>query len=220
MTTRLVSHRALEDVQCIALHSRETALHLYVRRRKHWLFMLDLGFGIPFGCGQELKGRNYRIIKGQAYTRRKYIHGSPPPKISKFVMGDMKGHYDYRVSLVCGAPVQIRHNALEAARVAANKVLLDAIGETGYRIHLKVYPHVVLRENKMIATAGADRLQEGMRRAFGKPIGLAARVKANQTLLDIFVNENALEHAKKALKVSATKLPVSTRITAEKVVAA
>src|SRR3989442_15465786 len=79
--------------------------------------------------------------------------------------------------------VQIRHNALESARVSANKVLFDKYGETGYRLQLCVYPHIILRENKMIATAGADRLQEGMRRAFGKPTGRAARVHDGQSIL-------------------------------------
>ena len=118
-----------------------------------------------------MRGRNYRTTRGQAYTRGKYIHGSPPSKISKFMMGDTKSHFEYRFSLVAQSPTQIRHNALEAARVAANKVLFDSLGETGYKIHLRVYPHIVLRENRMIATAGADRLQEGMRRSFGKPSG-------------------------------------------------
>ena len=90
------------------------------------------------------------------------------------MMGDTKSKFEYRFSLVAQGPVQIRHNALEAARVAANKVMFDALGEAGYKIHLRVYPHVILRENRMIATAGADRLQEGMRRAFGKPSGRAA----------------------------------------------
>lgn len=165
-----------------------------------------------------MKGRNYRLIKGQPYTREEYIHGVPPTKISKFVMGDTKSHFEQRVSLVAQAPVQVRHNALEAARIAANKVLFDALGETGYKIHLRVYPHVVLRENRMIATAGADRLQEGMRRAFGKPTGRAARLKHGQPILDIYVNSNAVEHARKALRVAATKLPVECVISQEHLV--
>jgi large subunit ribosomal protein L10e len=172
-------------------------------------------------CAEEdsiMKGRNYRIPKGQPYTRGEFIHGSPPPKISKFIMGDLKSKYDYRVSLLANAPVQIRHNALEAARIAANKVMLDKLGETGYLLHLRLYPHIVLRENKMISTAGADRLQEGMRRAFGKPIGRAARVKTNQPILDIYVNEEALEHAKHALQVGSSKLPVASRIVYERIV--
>jgi len=166
-----------------------------------------------------MKGRNYRQPKGQAYTRGKYIHGSPPPKISKFTMGDMKSHFEYKFSLVAQSPVQIRHNALEAARVSANKVLFDALGETGYKIELRVYPHIILRENRMIATAGADRLQEGMRRSFGKPSGRAARIKTGQSILDIHVNSNALDHAKAALRVGSTKLPVACVITQERLVA-
>ena len=163
-----------------------------------------------------MRGRNYRQPKGQPYTRGKYIHGSPPPKISKFMMGDLKSNFEYRVSLVAQGPVQIRHNALEAARVSANKVLFDVLGEVGYKIHLKVYPHVILRENRMIATAGADRLQEGMRRSFGKPSGRAARIKTGQSILDIYVNSNALTTAREALRVGTTKLPVACVITQEK----
>jgi len=162
-----------------------------------------------------MRGRNYRQPKGQPYTRNKYIHGTPPPKISKFMMGDLKSKFEFKVSLVAQGPVQIRHNALEAARVAANKVLFDALGETGYKIHLKVYPHIILRENRMIATAGADRLQEGMRRSFGKPSGRAARIKTGQSILDIYVNSNAVDTAKQALHVGTTKLPVACVITQE-----
>jgi large subunit ribosomal protein L10e len=167
-----------------------------------------------------MKGRNYRQPKGQPYTREKYIHGAPPPKISKFIMGDTKGHFEHRFSLVAQGPVQIRHNALEAARVSANKVLFDVLGEVGYKIHLRVYPHVILRENRMIATAGADRLQEGMRRAFGKPTGRAARIKTGQSILDVYVNSNAIETAKEALRVGATKLPVACVISEENLTAA
>jgi large subunit ribosomal protein L10e len=165
-----------------------------------------------------MKGRNYRQIKGQPYTRLKYIHGTPPPKISKFMMGDTKSQFEYKFSLVAQGPVQIRHNALEAARVAANKVLFDALGEIGYKIHLRVYPHVILRENRMIATAGADRLQEGMRRAFGKPTGRAARIRYGQSILDIYVNGNAIEIAKQALRVGSTKLPVACIVNQERLV--
>ena len=134
------------------------------------------------------------------------------------MMGDTKSRFEYRFSLVAQGPVQIRHNALEAARVAANKVLFDALGDIGYKIHLRVYPHIILRENRMIATAGADRLQEGMRRAFGKPTGRAARIKSGQPILDIYVNGNAIETAKEALRVGATKLPVACVVNQESLV--
>jgi len=134
-------------------------------------------------------------------------------------MGDTKSKFEYRFSLVAQGPVQIRHNALEAARVAANKVMFDALGEAGYKIHLRVYPHVILRENRMIATAGADRLQEGMRRAFGKPSGRAARIKYGQSILDIYVNGNAIDAAKQALRVGSTKLSIACVINKESLVA-
>jgi large subunit ribosomal protein L10e len=164
-----------------------------------------------------LKGRNYRSSAGQAYTRMKYIHGSPAPKVSKFNMGDLSTHFARRVHLVSREAVQIRHNALESARVAANKVLFDKYGETGYRLQLNVYPHIILRENKMIATAGADRLQEGMRRAFGKPTGRAARVHDGQSILIVYVPVDGVETAKKALDTASTKFPMRTRVTVEEV---
>lgn len=152
------------------------------------------------------------MIKGQPFTRGEYVHGRPQIKVSKFVMGDTKVAYPHRVTLVSDRRVQIRHNALEAARVSANKVLLSKLGETGYRVHLRPYPHNVLRENRMIATAGADRLQEGMRRSFGKPSGLAARIETNQPILDIYVGAESLELAKEALRIAASKLPIRCRL--------
>src|SRR6266568_635572 len=167
-----------------------------------------------------MKGRNYRSPSGQAFTRMKYIHGSPAPKVSKFNMGDLSTQFPRKVHLVAREHVQIRHNALESARVSANKVLTDRWGETGYRLQLCVYPHIILRENKMIATAGADRLQEGMRRAFGKPTGRAARVGNGQDLFIIYVPEDGVETAKKALDVAGTKLPMKTRTIVEQPVVA
>ncbi len=164
-----------------------------------------------------MRGKNYRQPKGQPYARIEYIHGAPPPKISKFIMGDTKGDFEYCVSLKVKNDVQIRHNALEAARVAANKSLINDLGDSGYMIKVRVYPHIVLRENKMIATAGADRLQEGMRRAFGKPIGRAARVKAGEPIIEVYVNESAIQYAKKALKAASSKIPTPCKIEVEKI---
>lgn len=164
-----------------------------------------------------MKGRNYRSARGQPYTRMKYIHGSPAPKVSKFNMGDLAVQFPRRVHLLSMEKVQIRHNALESARVAANKVLFDKYGETGYRLQLRPFPHIILRENKMIATAGADRLQEGMRRAFGKPTGRAARVMDGQPIFTIYVNVDGVETAKKALDTASTKLPMRTQISIETV---
>jgi len=164
----------------------------------------------------EMKSRNYRIAHTHPYVRKKYIHGAPPPKIGKFTMGNSKTNYDYKLSLAAKNRIQIRHNALEAMRIAANKILVDNVGESEYRLQVCIYPHVVLRENKMIATAGADRLQEGMRRAFGKPTGRAAVVGAGQPILNVYVKSQGLEHAKEALRVGATKLPTPCNVLIER----
>ena len=58
---------------------------------------------------------------------------------------------------------------------------------------------MLLRENKMIATAGADRLQEGMRRAFGKATGLAARVERGKTIYEAHVTKDKPSIVKKKL---------------------
>src|SRR5213593_3273464 len=164
-----------------------------------------------------LKGRNYRSAAGQPYTRLKYIHGSPALKISKFNMGDLGVQFHRTIHLVSRERVQIRHNALESARVAANKILSDKYGETGYKMSVRPYPHIILRENKMIATAGADRLQEGMRRAFGKPTGRAARVDVGQSMLIVYVPEDGVDTARKALDTASTKFPMRSRITVEEI---
>jgi len=158
-----------------------------------------------------LKAKNYRAVKGQPYTRKEYVRGSPPPKITKFTMGDTRNKFTHQASLIAQEQAQIRHNALEAARVASNRVLMDKLGNS-YLLRVVPYPHNILRENKMIFGAHADRLQDGMKRAFGKPMGTAARVKPNQTIIEIEVNENAIEVAKEALKRGQDKLPIPCRI--------
>lgn len=163
-----------------------------------------------------MRARNYRKAKGQSYTRKKYMRGSPPPKITKFTMGDPTGSFEYQALLVLRKEAQIRHNALEAARIATNRFLSLKLGNS-YLLRILPYPHVVLRENKMIFGAHADRLQDGMRGAFGKPIGTAARVKSDQAVIMVNVNEDGLEVAKEALKRGGAKLPMPCRIIIEKI---
>src|SRR6476659_1085038 len=158
-----------------------------------------------------MKGVNYRESRGMPYVRREYIAGKPQIKIARFSSGQEKNDYDYKNDTATTEKMQIRHNALEAARLAANKTMAKA-GETTFFSMLRVYPHVILRENKMIATAGADRLQEGMRRAFGKAMGLACRVSPGQVILEAHVKTSNLELAKQGFKVASSKLSCPTRV--------
>jgi large subunit ribosomal protein L10e len=145
------------------------------------------------------------------FYNKKFAPGTPNPKVARFTTGKFSNDYDYKLQLVSLTRLQIRSNALEAARVAASKKLA-AIGEEAFYLRVVTYPFAVLRENKMIATAGADRLQEGMRKAFGKPIGLAARVNIGSVILDVLVKAENLEKAKTAMKAATTKLPFTYKI--------
>ena len=153
-----------------------------------------------------MHGECYRKGNGQPYTRKKYIKGKPQIKIAKFQGGQI-GDYDFSVQLLINEKIQITHMSIESTRLTANKLLEKTTGESGYFSKLRIYPHVLLRENKMIAAAGADRLQEGMRRAFGKAVSLAARVKRGQCIMELQVKKEHLEAAKKALKSACVKLP-------------
>ena len=156
-----------------------------------------------------MHGKNYRTIRGMAYTSKKFAPGAPNPKVARFTTGKASSDYDFMLRLISEGRVQIRHNALEAARVAANKKMV-LVGEESYYLLVKAYPHIILRENKMIATAGADRLQEGMRKAFGKPIGLAARVEIGDVVLELSVKSENLDKGKEAMKAASAKLPMKT----------
>jgi large subunit ribosomal protein L10e len=107
---------------------------------------------------------------------------------------------------------QIRVQALEAARQIVYKYLSTKVGDANYYFRLAVYPHHVLRENKMLAMAGADRLQEGMRLAFGSPAGRAARVERGQVIMYLEFKPEHLPHIKEALRRARSKLPLPMRV--------
>ena len=154
-----------------------------------------------------MHGACYRQGRGQPYANTRHIKGKPQIKIAKFNSGNRKGDFDVCVQLLINEKVQIRHMAIESTRLAANKTLEKTTGESGYSSRLRIYPHIRLRENKMIAAAGADRLSDGMRRAFGKANSLAARVKQGQVIMEMNVKEEHLDAAKSALKKACVKLP-------------
>ncbi len=160
-------------------------------------------------------GRCYRRIKGPPYTRLEYISSIPPVNIAKFEDGNPKGDFPVMLHLVALEEGQIRSNALEAARIAASRYLSSEVGSSNYFFKLRVYPHHILRENKMIAGAGADRLQDGMRLAFGTPIGRAARVRPGSQIITVRTLPQFIDDAKEALRRAASKLPIPCRIIVE-----
>ena len=67
--------------------------------------------------------------------------------------------------------------------------LLEKTLTKDYHLRVKVYPFHVLRENALATGAGADRLSTGMKLAYGKPVGSAARVHEEQTLFELRINK-------------------------------
>ncbi len=165
-----------------------------------------------------MKAKNYRAIEGMPYTRHEYIHGPPPMRITKFSAGTYREDYTHELLLIPETSLQIRDVALESARITLNKFLTDKLGGNFFA-ELKAHPHHVLRENKMIFGAHADRLQEGMRRAFGKPVGRAARVEPGQPVFRVLVYADGVQRAREALELAAKKLPKKYYIVERQVLA-
>jgi large subunit ribosomal protein L10e len=161
-------------------------------------------------------GRMYKKITQRSYTRREYMGGVPGSKLVTFDMGNLKDEFPIQLTLVAKEECQIRHSALESARIAANRLLIDAAGITNYHLKIRVYPHEVLRENKQATGAGADRVSQGMRLAFGKAIGTAARVRRGQEIMSVYTNTANFKNAKRSLVSAGYKLPTPISLVVEK----
>lgn len=159
----------------------------------------------------------YRRIE-RPYTRKSkfreksYIKVTPHSKVVRYDMGNLSKKFPHHVDLVSKDNLQIRHNAIESARLTSNRTLEAALGKSGYYMKIRIFPHHVLRENPLASGAGADRMSTGMKMSFGKPIGVAARVKKGQVLFSISVEKQNLKLAKTALKKAGYKLPCTSQI--------
>ncbi len=157
------------------------------------------------------KGHCYTRVK-RAYTRKSkykkknFIKTIPTNKIIRYDMGELSKKFPYRVDLITKQPIQIRHNSIESCRQIVNRHLIKLVGQD-FMFKIRVYPHHVIRENKMLTGAGADRMQTGMQRAFGSPTGVAAQLKKNQILFSVKVEKDNVDKAKTALKKATPRLP-------------
>jgi large subunit ribosomal protein L10e len=140
-------------------------------------------------------------------VKRAYVVGIPQAKLRMFGMGNPNLNHEIVLHLATTQKVQIRDNALEAARVAANKYFEKTIGIENYFFQIRVYPHQCLREHVALTGAGADRLSEGMRLAFGRPCGRAVLAKKNQKIMSVYAIKKFEEQAKHGLELGARKMP-------------
>ncbi len=166
------------------------------------------------------KGSAYSKRYARPYTRiskkrtKSYIKTVPNSKIVKFKMGDIKGFnnglYPVQLHVISKENCQVRDNSIEAVRQFLNRFLQVAVGKEFY-LGVQIYPHHILRENKMLTGAGADRMQTGMSRAFGKTMGRAALVKPGQTLYIVGVKDAKAEvQARKLIRSIKARLPCKT----------
>ena len=161
----------------------------------------------------------YRELSKPSYTRRDYVTGIPGSKIAQHNMGNLQsGPQDYpvQISLRLEEECQIRHGSLESARLSANRVMLKQVGQENYKMVLRKFPHQILRETKQATGAGADRVSGGMRQAFGKPIGTAARVQNGERVFTIYCDPEDADVAKDALRRAYNKMSPPCRVDVEK----
>ncbi|MBL7206588.1 MAG: 50S ribosomal protein L16 [Candidatus Aenigmarchaeota archaeon] len=164
----------------------------------------------PAKCYKKLERPYTR--QSRKKPRKGYVKGVPASKITKFESGNKKKKFPLKLTLVSKEEAQVRSNALESLRIAANKIMTDNVGVENFMLKILIVPYHVLRENTLATGAGADRYQTGMKKAYGKPIGIAARIKKDQRLITISTIKERRDVAKRALKVAASKLPVPSRV--------
>lgn len=144
--------------------------------------------------------------------KKSYIKVMPHANLHQFRMGKDKDEYDLTVDLVSKDEMILRDNAIESARQSANKHLEKTMGPTAYYFIVRPFPHHIIRENKMIAGAGADRLQKGMRRAFGRPTHRAARLGKGTIIFTVRTTKNHLGTVKTALTRAMRKISGSYKM--------
>ena len=151
-------------------------------------------------------------LRQMAYTRKEYISGAPSLRVSRFTLGKPSESLNRGYLLEATEDGLIGHGALEAARVAANKVLQDALGENNYFLRIIPFPHLVVRQHRFLAQAGADRLSQGMKRAYGKPTDLAAKVRIGDAVMEVRVGDVDPKIVKEALRLASSKMAVRCRM--------
>merc|ERR1712100_9535 len=159
--------------------------------------------------------RCYRYCKNKPYPKSRYNRGVPDPKIRIFDLGRKKAGVDefpFCAHLVSNEYEQLSSEALEAARICANKYVVKNSGKDSFHLRVRAHPFHVIWINKMLSCAGADRLQTGMRGAWGKPYGTVARVDIGQILLSIRTREDKGEAACEALRRAKCKIPGRQKI--------
>jgi large subunit ribosomal protein L10e len=154
--------------------------------------------------------RCYRFCKNKPYPKSRFCRGVPDAKIRTYDLGTRRANveeFPAVVHIVSGELEQIASEALEAARIQANKYMTKNTAKEAFHMRIRAHPFHVLRINKMLSCAGADRLQTGMRQSYGKPNSTCARVRIGQILMSIRTRPHMLDVAQEALRRAKMKFP-------------
>ncbi|EGX93301.1 60S ribosomal protein L10 [Cordyceps militaris CM01] len=153
------------------------------------------------------------------YPKSRFNRGVPDPKIRIFDLGRKRAAVDdfpLCIHLVSNEYEQLSSEALEAARICANKYMVKNSGKDAFHLRVRAHPFHVVRINKMLSCAGADRLQTGMRGAWGKPNGSVARVNIGQIIMSLRTRDSNRALALEALRRSQYKFPGRQKIIVSK----
>ncbi|CAG9808267.1 unnamed protein product [Chironomus riparius] len=159
--------------------------------------------------------RCYRYCKNKPYPKSRFCRGVPDSKIRIFDLGRKRApveDFPLCVHLVSDEYEQLSSEALEAGRICANKYLVKFCGKDQFHIRMRLHPFHVIRINKMLSCAGADRLQTGMRGAFGKPQGTVARVRIGQPIMSVRSSDRYKAQVVEALRRAKFKYPGRQKI--------
>merc|ERR1711970_20158 len=159
--------------------------------------------------------RCYRYCKNKPYPKSRFCRGVPDPKLRIFDLGRKKAdssEFPLCIHLVSDEYEQLSSEALEAGRICCNKYMAKYTGKDQSHIRIRVHPYHVIRINKMLSCAGVDRLQTGMRGAFGKPLGTVARVNIGQPIISVRTYDKNKAHVIEALRRAKFKFPGRQKI--------
>jgi len=165
----------------------------------------------PWHCYSKWTRRPFQY-KRSSNRRREYARGGAQSKIVRFWGGNLDiawEDWELCVGLKVNSQIQISSNTLEAIRITINGVLQRQLGRQNYRLRIRPKPFQKYRENRMLAFAGADRVQSGMRNSFGRSTGVCARVRAGQIVVDIGTHLRNLPVVRDRLRVASMKIPSS-----------
>ena len=169
---------------------------------------MDIANKRPWHCYSKWTRRPYQH-KRSSNHRREYARGGAQSKIVRFWGGAKEipwEKFELVVGLKVNRQIQISSNTLEAVRITINGVLQRKLGRQNFRLRIRPKPFQKYRENRMLAFAGADRVQSGMRNSFGRSTGVCARVRAGQIIADVGVDLKNLALVRDRYRIASMKI--------------